>query len=525
VLAERYVRPVAAELGIDPDALLALGRHEPDDPDDSFCPTVLALRLAGNRNAVSALHAEVTRQMWRGLWPRVPLPEVPIGHVTNGVHLPSWVAPETSELLADALGTGLEGDGGEPLPWGRVRELEPERVWAARCAQRQRLVERSRSWLTLQGVRRGNRAVVPDPEGRLDPDALTIGFVGRFVAYKRPTLFLTDQTRLRRIMSDDARPVQIVFAGRAHPTDYAGKALLREVVAFARREGLAHRLVFLEDFDIAMDHWLSQGVDLWLNTPRRPDEACGIAGMKAGINGALNFSTVDGWWDEVWRAATPSEIPLGWAIGGREPFGATTDQDHFDAASFYDVLEHEVVPAFYERDQDGTPLGWVAMVQESIARLGNLWTSSRMVREYTDSYYAPGAARAARLTERRAVGARSVARHLARLAAEWPGVAVADVQVRRVGDGGARVLASVSLGALSPRDVSVEVWIDRPDGRAGPGPAPMTPLSRPGDGHRVYETRLAPALVPEGAIVAARVLPRHRALDDPMSTGLIAWSS
>jgi len=528
-LAAAHLRPVALRLGIDPDMLLALGRYRPDDPDDAFCPTVLAMRLAGHRNGVSALHGAVTRRMWAGLWPRVPLDEVPIDHVTNGVHLPSWTAPETREMLDRALGEALEGTGDQPLPWARVRDVPARDLWAARTAQRHRLVERARAWLALQQVRRGS-VVAPGAEAaaRLDPEALTIGFVGRFVAYKRPTLFLEDRERLRRILTDEQRPVQIVFAGRAHPNDFNGKALLREVVSFARREGLSHRLVFLEDFDIAMDHWLSQGVDVWLNTPRRPDEACGIAGMKAGISGALNFSTVDGWWDEVWQQPAPGRVPVGWAIGSRAPFDAVEEQDVADAASLYDVLEHEIVPAFYERDADGVPQQWVAMMRESVATLGNLWTSSRMVRDYTDQFYGPGAVRTGQLGDRRALRARRVARHLARLREHW-----ADVQVHSVRTGSAAVhqvsvRAEVSLGDLGPRDVSVEVWLDPPDQPAGAAPEPMTPVARGAattkPGRRVFEARLDPALVPPGTIVAVRVIPRRGSLDDWASSGCIAWS-
>jgi starch phosphorylase len=538
-LAEAHLRPVALRLGIDPDLLLGLGRYRPDDPTDAFCPTVLAMRLAGHRNGVSALHGAVTRRMWAGLWPRVPLDEVPVGHVTNGVHLPSWVAPETRAVLDRALGEALEGTGDTPMQWARVRDVPTRDLWAARTAQRHRLVERARAWLSMQQVRRGTPAVAgAEPTARLDPDALTIGFVGRFVAYKRPTLFLDDRERLRRILGDEERPVQIVFAGRAHPNDFNGKRLLRDVVSFARQAGLSHRLVFLEDFDIAMDHWLSQGVDVWLNTPRRPDEACGIAGMKAGISGALNFSTVDGWWDEVWREPAPGRTndgvdgsaanpSIGWAIGSRAPFASVEEQDVVDAASLYDVLEHEIVPTFYDRDADGVPQRWVAMMRESMATLGDLWTSSRMLRDYTDEFYGPGALRAAQLGDRRALRARRMARHLARLREHWADVAVHSV---RTGSAGAQVgvRTEVSLGELGPRDVTVEVWLDPPDGPAGPAPQPMTPLA-PGalvtkPGRRLFEARLDPALVPPGTVVAARVIPRRGSLDDWASSGCIAWS-
>ena len=308
------LEPIAAELGVATETIHALGRQTVDDARDAFCPTVLALRLAGHRNGVSCLHAAVTRTMWRGLWPQIPVDEIPVSHVTNGVHPGSWASPEMSRLYGPVLGvdgemSGTQTQGGvldDVRPsLSMARGISDEELWAARNRQRARLVDNTRRWLALQGLRRATEDAWEHALGRLDPDTLTIGFVGRFVAYKRPTLFLSDRDRLSRILRDAQRPVQIVFAGRSHPTDFEGKELLREVVAFARSAELSHRLVFLENFDIAMDHWLSQGVDVWLNTPRRPDEACGIAGMKAGINGALNFSTVDGWWDEAWQGARP----------------------------------------------------------------------------------------------------------------------------------------------------------------------------------------------------------------------------
>jgi starch phosphorylase len=254
--------------------------------------------------------------------------------------------------------------------------------------------------------------------------------------------------------------------------------------------------------------------------------------MKAGISGALNFSTVDGWWDEVWHdpatGTTPGRAPLGWAIGSRAAFDSVEEQDAADAASLYDVLEHQIVPAFYERDADGIPQEWVAMMRESVANLGDLWTSSRMVRDYTDKFYGPGAERTAQLGDRRALRARRAARHLARLREHW-----ADVQVHSVRIGSAAVhqvsvRAEVSLGDLGPRDVAVEVWLDPPDGPARPGPEPMAPMPRGAvtskPGRRVFEARLDPALVPPGTVVAARVVPRRGSLDDWASSGCIAWS-
>lgn len=525
-LAERLLAPLASSLGIRAEELVALGRHDPRDPHDTFCPTVLGLRLARHRNGVSRLHGAVTRQMWRGLWPRVPLHEIPVGHVTNGVHLESWASPEMRAVLTESLGAAWTTRPLDRSTWVRARTIDDERIWTVRNTNRARLVANARRWLGLQAARRSradHRGLAP--EQRLDPEALTIGFVGRYVAYKRPTLFLRDPERLARILDDDARPVQIVFAGRAHPSDYAGKDLLRDVVRFARDAGLAHRIVFLEDFDIAMDHWLSQGVDVWLNTPRRPDEACGIAGMKAGINGALNLSTLDGWWDEVWRAAEPGRPPIGWVIGDDAGYADLAAHDAADAASLYDVLEHQIVPAFYCRDSSGIPRAWVASIKEALATLGPVWTSTRMVREYTERYYLPGRDEARDLRRRKGARARDLARYLARVRAAWPAVAIGPVRTG-TDDDAVVVSTQVELGPLAPADVRVEVWVD-----TGREPAATVALMhpRPGSGPKqaglAYEARVPGAVAPAGAAIAARVLPVHPDLHDVMSAGCIAWSS
>jgi len=522
-LAERLLAPFAETLGITAETLVALGRHDPDDPDDTFCPTVLALRLAGHRNGVSRLHGAVTRQMWRGLWPRVPVTEVPVGHVTNGVHLESWVSPEMRAVLTESIGPAWLTQPLDRSSWVQAREIDDRAAWAARNANRSRLVRNARGWLTLQAARRTHTdRTTLAPEHRLDPDALTIGFVGRFVAYKRPTLFLTDPERLARILGDADRPVQIVFAGRAHPSDFAGKDLLRDVVRFARDAGLAHRIVFLEDFDIAMDQWLSQGADVWLNTPRRPDEACGIAGMKAGISGALNFSTLDGWWDEVWRAADPGRPSIGWVIGSDATYASTVEQDAADAESLYDVLEHEIVPAFYDRGADGLPRRWLGSMKESLATLGPVWTSTRMVREYTERYYVPGREAARALRRRKGARARDLAAYLARARAEWAEVAVENVVDTRDAGGDVTVSARVLLGALEPGEVDVQVWAD-PPGRSAAAVCSMHPRTSEA-GALGYEARIAGAIAPADTTFAVRVLPRHPDLTDLMSSGCITWS-
>jgi len=536
-LARRHLAPYAEGLGLDVEPLLALGRYTPDDPSDSFCPTVLGLRLAGTRNGVSHLHGMVTRNQWRGLWPRLPEQEVPVGHVTNGIHYQTWISPELDRLLHRHLGPRWRTTPGDPAMWRHIDDIDDGELWAAHEAARARLVAYTRQWLQQQLARRGAGAdALAAAACRLDPDVLTIGFVGRFVAYKRPTLFLRDRERLARLLGDPERPVQIVFAGKAHPRDENGKALLREVVAFARYAGLEHRVVFLEDFDMAMDRVLSQGTDVWLNTPRRPLEACGIGGMKAGASGCLNLSTIDGWWDEAWGLADGGP-PIGWCIGTDDWYPDLDRQDADDAESFYGQLERHIVPTFYERDPDGLPRRWIASMKQSMALLAPMWNSHRMVEEYTEQAWVPEGRRRHLLTTNGASGARHLARSIARLRLAWPDVAVRVESVHEAPGRRVEARIAVDLGGLDPDEVSVQLWVapggvdadayavtlDAPDGPAGEPEWPFD-AEHLEDGELTYEGSLPAAESGAAPVIAARVIPRHPGLSDPFIPGLIRWS-
>lgn len=521
-LVEAYLRPYVPLLGVDLETLTGLGRFHPADPADSFCPTVLAMRLAGARNGVSRLHGDVTRRQWAGLWPRLPATEVPIGHVTNGIHFQSWISPEFDQLLDQQLDPDWRTTPGDAASWKRLLDLDDRAVWDAKRVARARLVDVARSRRLEQLARRGRRMVDEEatPADLLDPDALTIGFVGRFVAYKRPTLFLRDPERLERLLSDEARPVQILFGGRAHPRDEGGKRLLREVSEFARARHLEHRIFFVEDFDLTMDRALSQGADLWLNTPRRPLEACGIGGMKAGANGALNLSTIDGWWDEAWNDADPSAAPIGWCIGSTEEYEDLDEQDEVDAASLYDVLEREIVPCFYERDRDDVPRRWLRSVRQSIATLASTWHSHRMVQQYVESFYLPGVERARWLEVGGGVRARDLRGGLDRLREGWPAIEISAPTVAPSPSGDLQAEILVELGSLTPADVTVQLWVATEKGEEVPEPARF--VSSLGGVARYLAPVRSVAGVP--VAVVGRVLPNHPLLDDPRVPGLIAWS-
>ncbi len=520
-LANRYLAPYAQLLGIDLETLSSLGRYRPDDPLDSFCPTVLALRLAGAANGVSRLHGRVTRDQWGGLWPRLPLNEVPIGHVTDGVHFRSWTSTEIEELLDRQLGSHWRTMPGSPDSWEPLIEVDDEALWNARCRARARLIEFTRVRRKEQLARRGAGAKrLAAANALLDPDALTIGFVGRFVAYKRPTLFLRDPDRLARILGDPDRPIQIIFGGKAHPHDEFGKQLLREVVEFAQRHRFEHRVVFIEDFDLTMDRALAQGVDLWLNTPRRPLEACGVGGMKAGENGSLNFSTLDGWWDEVWNDADPGAAPIGWCIGTGKHYEDLDAQDASDAESLYDLLEYKIVPSFYDRDAQGLPRAWLASIRQSMASLAPTWSVHRMVRDYVESFYLPGSHRARWLAANRGARARALALALERLRGAWPAIRVSIEDVTVAPGGAMRAKIVVDLGSLEPSDVTVQLWVAPNLGEAHPL---ATRFEEWRGGVARYSVQV-PQETGTDADLVARVLPCHPALTDPCVPNLITWS-
>lgn len=519
-VARRYLAPYATSLGVEPESLVSLGRVHPQRQEEPFCPTVFAMRLSGHRNGVSRLHGWVTRRQWAVLWPRLPLEEVPITHVTNGVHLESWVTGAYHELLNSAIGLRWRTTPGDRTMWARLRDVDDAALWRVKNAARRELVEFTRRRARQELARRHAPSERVTALTLLDPHRLTIGFVGRFVAYKRPTLLLRDPERLARLLKDPVRPVQIVFAGKAHPDDENGKQLLRDMIEFAQHYDVADRVVFIVDFDTTMDRALAQGADVWLNTPRRPLEACGVGGMKAGMNGALNFSTVDGWWDEACEDADPTAAPIGFTIGGAGPYVDEAAQDELDAASLYDVLETEIVPRFYERDEQGVPRAWIASVKQGLSTLAPTWNSLRMTREYTESFYLPGLARVEQLRAGGARYARDRARELARLRANWSSLVVAIGQ-REPTASGERVELRVTLGMLDPADVHVQLWVAS---ATAAWPVDATLLERHGD-RATYVATIASVADAPVVEIAARILPSPTHTDGEAVAGMITWSS
>jgi starch phosphorylase len=458
----RYLEPHRAAIGLAEDALAELGQP-PEDPA-AFSMPVLAIRTSDRKNGVSALHGEVSRGMYSALFPELPPHEVPIEHVTNGIHPATWVSDELAGLYARYLGPRWAEESDDAALFRRVAEIPDAALFSAHERARHRLVVRAREWLRASAVRRGAAdAEIEAASTALDPHALTIGFARRFATYKRATLLFSDPARLARLLSGNGRPVQLVFAGKAHPQDKEGKELIRAIVAASRDESLAGRIVFLENYDMSLARALVSGVDVWLNTPRRPHEASGTSGMKAAANGVLNVSVLDGWWAEAW-AAHGSRV--GWAIGrgdDSDPDGAT---DGLEAEALYDVLEREVVPLFYEGGREsgssGIPTRWVGRMKSAITHLLPEFTTHRMVKEYADRFYVPAADRAAALESGDLAGARSLAAWRERVATAWHDVRVRTVDLLSPGEVAVgdevRVSAVVDLGQLHPDDVAVELY-------------------------------------------------------------------
>ncbi len=385
-LVEDTLGSLREEIGLSQEEFLALGRTNPDDSNETFCMTVLGLKMSRRRNAVSSLHRRVSKGMWRSIWPDRALEDVPIAHITNGIHVGTWLAPEMDRLYRRWLGEEWRGRMFDPDVWEPIEEMYDEELWEQSEILRSRLVDFARDRVRQQTAARGEEDPTDDPDKPfLNSSVLTIGVARRFAPYKRSDLLLRDEERLDRLINKPGRPVQIIFAGKAHPADDEGKKLIQKIFNAARDPRFVGKIVFLENYDFNITRQLVHGVDVWLNTPRRPLEACGTSGMKAVLNGALNLSVIDGWWAEAYDGTN------GFAIGRGGEHADWAQQDHHDLGSLFHVLENEVIPMFYNRDEDGVPRNWVRFQKNAIRTLAWRFSSHRMVSEYVLNCYVPAA--------------------------------------------------------------------------------------------------------------------------------------
>ena len=515
-LIEQYLGQYARdELHISTRELLALGRLDPNNDAEGFNMAYLALRGSGAVNGVSRLHGEVSRQLFSPLFARWPTPEVPIGYVTNGVHTPSWDGAEADKLWTTFCGKDRWLGTLEGVP-EKVREVPDHILWNCRAAARRSLVDYARARLSTQMATSGmGGEQIEGAKHLFRVDVLTLGFARRFATYKRPNLLLSDPDRLLRLLTNPVRPVQLILAGKAHPADAAGQRLIQEWIHFIRRPEVRPHIMFLSDYDMLLTERLVQGVDVWINTPERPWEACGTSGMKVLVNGGLNLSELDGWWAEAY---TPK---IGWALGdgGSHERGPATDAK--EAAQLFELLEDQVIPEFYARDARGIPVAWVARVRESMASLTTTYSANRSVRQYVEQHYLPAAAAyRARAANAGALGQRMAEWHDA-LDACWP-----RVRIGRVGctptAGNYEFTVEVTLGQLSPDGVRVELYADARDGgasfRRGMSRMECKPDS---DGRAFYVATVPMERASEDYTV--RIIPHYPGVAVPLEANSILW--
>jgi starch phosphorylase len=495
--------------------LLAMGRRDPGDPREPVNMAYLAMRGCSNANGVSRLHGAVSRGIFQTLYPRWPQAEVPIGSITNGVHVPSWDSAWADTLWTEACGKERWRRDVESLG-PAIARLTDEALWTFRVEQARDLIRYTRRRLARQLGQRGAEAAEIERAAHvLDPNVLTIGFARRFTEYKRPTLLLHDPGRLSRLLTDMARPVQLIVAGKAHPADAAGKRIVRAWVEFVTRPAVRRHAVFLEDYDMVLAQELAEGVDVWINTPRRPWEACGTSGMKILVNGGLNLSVLDGWWAEAYAPE------VGWALGeGQEHPDA--QQDAAEAAQLYSMLEHQVIPEFYDRDAQGIPRAWLARVRASMSRLAPQFSSTRMLREYVEAVYLPAAPAHRR---RVAEGGRLAAELCAwrgKLETSWAQVRFGMLEVRRDGDR-CHFTVQVYLGEIEPEWIRVELYAE-PTG--GEGQAYRAVMERfvqiPGVANGFGYWASVPASRPAEDFTP-RVIPFHPEARIPIEANPILW--
>jgi starch phosphorylase len=515
-LIEQYLGSYAKEkLGLGLHDLLAMGRLNPNDPSESFNMAYLAIRGSGAVNGVSRLHGKVSRELFQSLFPRWPVDEVPVGYVTNGIHTPTWDSAEADDLWTEACGKDRWLGETKALE-DSIRSVSDVSLWEFRTAARKSLIEFTRERLSKQlAVSGASPDTIVGAKRLFDPRTLTLGFARRFATYKRPNLLLHDRQRLLRLLSNPDRPVQLIIAGKAHPEDRGGQALIHEWIDFIRLAEVRPYIIFLTDYDMSLTQRLVQGVDVWINTPQRPWEACGTSGMKVLVNGGINLSELDGWWAEAYHP------DLGWAIGDGQEHGGDPAWDNAEAEMLYQLLEQEVAPEFYTRDQQGIPNAWVARMRESMARLTPQFSANRAVREYTEKCYVPAATNYLSRTAQKGLIGRQMIESQRRLNEQWSALHFGEVKVEKR-DGQHLFEVQVFLNSLDPSAMRVELFANGVRGEA-PSRLEMKLSSRLPDkpGDYVYCASVSSDRPPED--YTARIIPRCDDAAIPLEDAQILW--
>ena len=540
-LMGKYFNSYFPKLGLNKNQFLALGRVDSAKDSENFKMPVLALQTSAYRNGVSKLHGKVSRSMWADLWPKLPVAEVPIQSVTNGIHVKSFVSPELDQLYERYLGFNWAEEIADESLWQNVEQVPDEELWRIHQRNKENLISFVRKQIKKQMQRRGTyHTELGWAEEVLDPEALTIGFARRFASYKRGNLLLKDPERFIRLLNKSEKPVQIIYAGKAHPNDEQGKEIIRQLIHFAARNDVRRRLVFLEDYNIDIARYLIQGVDIWLNNPRVPMEASGTSGMKAAVNGALNVSTLDGWWCEGYT------LNGGWVIGAGETYDDYDYQDKVESEAIFNLFENEIVPLFYTRSADNLPRAWIHRMKNSIKWIAPRFNTHRMVAEYAGRFYKPAAQMWQSFAESGMEKAKNIAAWKSKIRQEWNNIKIEDVNVLvRNGESAVpldgnivslevgaelQITANVRLGGLTPQDVSVQIYHGVVDSWGNINQGSVKHMENANTEQNVKENLHQFS----GTIKCARsgkcgfairVMPKHEDLVESFEPGLITWEA
>jgi starch phosphorylase len=523
-LVDKYLGGFYRGLGLTREEFLGLGRQNPKNPHETFCMAVLAMKLADHCNGVSQLHGEISRRMWKNIWPELPEEHLPLTSISNGVHTKSWLSNEMTGLLHRYLGTRWIDDPTDYSIWRKAAHIPDAELWRTHERCRERLVAFARTRLKEHLFQVGATAKeVAVADEVLDPEALTIGFARRFATYKRGTLLLHDIERLARILNNPSRPVQIIFAGKAHPADFEGKELIRQIVQLSLKEEFRHRIVFIEDYDLAVARRMVQGVDVWLNTPRRPLEASGTSGMKVAFNGGLNMSVLDGWWPEGYRGNN------GWAVGKGEVYDDVEYQNEVESRAIYDLLEKEIAPLFYDRGQDGIPRGWLATMKSSLQTICPIFSTERMVQEYTEHFYIPAHEQWHKLNDMSQALAKDLAQWKNTMYRLWPQVRIDETRAETEGEITVGMMIPVQtkvfVGDIIPDDISVNVYFGVLDSRGnivGGEMVPIEAFQKLDQGLYLFTGEIESRFCGRHGFLI-RVMPKHSRLGAVYEPGLILW--
>ena len=526
-LIKKYFNDYVKGLGISIEEFLKLGRIHPENHNENFSMTVAAIKHSTYINGVSQLHSRVSRNMWKEIWPQAPYEHVPIHAITNGIHTATWISQEMAELFQRYLGLQWQQKQDNLQHWDKIYKIPDPELWKVHEYRRRRLVQFVRMRLQKQLEDKGvSRLFIDEAKEALNPEALTIGFARRFATYKRGNLILKDPARLLKILCDNSRPVQIIFAGKAHPQDTEGKKIIEHIIHFINTNHLLKKVVFLENYDIGIARYMLQGVDVWLNNPLRPLEACGTSGMKATANGVLNLSVLDGWWDEAY------EFNNGWAIGNGEEYKDRRYQDDVESKAIYSILENDIVPLFYRRDSYGLPREWIKMMKNGFKSIASFYNTQRMVKEYNDKFYQPAAENFSKLSTQSFEQARQFIQWKKNIQKEFHNISVVNVQYNqgleyKINEP-IHIQATLKPGNIKPEDIDVSVYYGNLSGQLTLENSQIQQLKE----IKPVEGSVPGQYIYSGSIICRktgdfgfklRITPQHPFMVHPYELSLVKW--